>query len=75
MRFEERWLWQGYFDFSGQDPRKTTTQVIRNELARRLGLEARTLRIRQYPVGPQFRHTYWWREGRRDYADAQFSLV
>jgi hypothetical protein len=72
MRFEARWCWQGYFDLSSPGRRETTTQAIRDELTQRLGQGAQKLQIAQYPVGPQFKHTFWWREGDRDYAEAQF---
>ena len=47
-------------------------QAIRDELCTRLALPARSLRIANYPVGPSFKHIYWWREGGTDYAEAQF---
>jgi hypothetical protein len=70
--FSSDWLHKGYFDFSGQDSHHTTTLMIKADLSTGLGLPANGLRIASYPVGPQFRHIYWWREGGADYAEAQF---
>jgi hypothetical protein len=41
MKVEARWLWQGYFDLSRQDPRATTTIGVRNQLCTSLGLPRR----------------------------------
>jgi hypothetical protein len=72
MKLEARWLWQGHFSFANQERGESTAQKIRDELARRLGQGSETLRIGQYRVGPQVKHTYWWRESERDHAEAQF---
>jgi hypothetical protein len=45
---------------------------LKANLCAALGLPKDGLRIAYYPVGPQFRHIYWWREGSDDYAEAQF---
>ena len=45
---------------------------IRESLCVALGLPANGLEIASYPTGPQFRHTYWWRDHKVDYAEAQF---
>jgi hypothetical protein len=66
------WLLHGYFNLSGQDPSRTTTQQIRNELCTALGLPKKSLGIRTFPVGTNWRHTFWWREADVDYAEAQF---
>jgi hypothetical protein len=66
------WLLKGHFDFSEQDPRRTITQLIKADLCNSLGLPKDGLRIAQYPVGPNWKHIVWWREGDADYAEAQF---
>jgi len=66
------WLQKGHFDFSRQDSRNTTSLLIRSNLCAVLSLPKDGLEIRRYPVGPQFSHVYWWREGSEDYAEAQF---
>lgn len=66
------WLLKGHFDFAGQDQHNTTTLSIKAGLCEALGLPSDGLQIANYPVGPQFKHTFWWREGRTDYAEAQF---
>jgi hypothetical protein len=66
------WLLKGHFDFSAQDPRHTTTQLIKADLCASLGLPKDGLRIASYPVGAAWRHIFWWREGNVDYAEAQF---
>jgi hypothetical protein len=45
---------------------------IKESLCDALHLPPGGLRIATFPTGPQFKHTYWWREGSRDYAEAQF---
>jgi hypothetical protein len=65
------WVSRGYFHV-GSGSEKSVTQAIRDELSARLGLTPPGLQIRSYPVGPAFRHTFFWREGQRDYAEAQF---
>jgi len=74
MELQASWLLQGYFDFASEDARHTPSQAIRDGLASTLGLPAHKLRIRSYPVGPAWRHTFWWREGEADYAEAQFFI-
>lgn len=69
MNVQRAWLVRGYFDLSADDPRHTTTQHIRDVLAASLG---RQLHIAMYPVGANRKHTFWWREGTEDYAEAQF---
>ncbi len=66
------WLQEGPFDLGGPDPRHTTMISIKETLSDALRLPPDGLRIAFYPPGPQFKHTYWWREGGRDYAEAQF---
>jgi len=66
------WLLKGHFDFSAQDSHHTTTQQIKAELCAALSLPKRGLRIASFPVGVAKRHTFWWREGTVDYAEAQF---
>jgi hypothetical protein len=71
MAIQSSWLIRGYFDLSGEDPHRTTTQEIRDALSTAL---RRQLRIAMYPVGPNWKHTFWWREGAVDYAEAQFFM-
>ena len=71
MSVQGSWLLRGYFDLSGEDPHHTTTQTVRDLLSKSIG---RALRIAGYPIGPNWRHTFWWREGREDYAEAQFFM-
>lgn len=71
MAFSGEWLRRGYFDFSADGGRNTPTQVIRDHLATSRGLPSSALRIASYPVGPAWRHTFWWREGTSDYSEAQ----
>src|SRR5262245_55404576 len=66
------WLQKGHFDFSGQDGRSTTSQLIKENLRVALGLPKYGLRIAFYPGGMRQRHIYWWREGKVKYAEAQF---
>ena len=66
------WLLKGHFDFAGQDQHNTTTLLIKANLCAALGLPKDGLRIAFYPAGPQYKHSYWWREGDTDYAEAQF---
>jgi hypothetical protein len=72
MSIQRQWVVQGFFDQSAEDRRQTTTQTIRDELSAALNLPTGRLRIATYPVGPAWRHTFWWREGAQDYAEAQF---
>jgi len=62
------WLRQGFFVL-GNDG---LMQLVRDELDRGLGLSHGTLRIRNFPVAANWKHTYWWREGDIEYAEAQF---
>ncbi len=71
MGIQSSWLIRGYFDLSDEDPHRTTTQETRDALSAALG---RQLRIAMYPVGPNWKHTSWWREGTVDYAGGQFFL-
>ena len=64
------WLRQGHYDFRNQKP--SYMQAVRSELSRALGLADHPLRIASWPVGPRWRYTYWWREGKSNYAEAQF---
>ncbi len=66
------WLLKGHFDFAGQGQHDTTTLSIKANLCSALGLQPDGLRIANYPTGPSFKHTFWWREGGRDFAEAQF---
>jgi hypothetical protein len=71
MGIQSVWLTRGYFDLS-KEGQPTTTKIIRDELCKSIGLAPGSLQIANYPVGPSWKHTYWWREGKRDYAEAQF---
>jgi hypothetical protein len=66
------WLFRGYFEVSDPSGGPSITQQVRDTLAARLGRSAANFRIASYPVGPSWRHTFWWREGDCDYAEAQF---
>jgi hypothetical protein len=72
MVVQSSWLNRGYFALGNEQP--TVTQQIRDELCKTLRLPADGLHIANYPVGPVWRHTYWWREGIIDYIEAQFFL-
>lgn len=72
MTLDQTWLLQGYFQLDARHTRHTLTQGIRDELARSLGLTSKGLRIAQYPVAATYKHTFWWRMGNLDYAEAQF---
>jgi hypothetical protein len=72
VKLQGRWLVQGYFDLSDRDGGQSITQHVRNCLADRLGRPRTSVRIKSYPVGPAWRHTVWWREGKPDYAETQF---
>jgi hypothetical protein len=73
MDIQSTWLTRGYFDLSNE-AQPTTTQIIRDELCTSLGITPGGLQIANYPVGPSWKHTYWWREGKRDYAEAQYFM-
>ena len=45
---------------------------VRDELEKALGFRRNTLRISNYPVATNWKHTYWWREGNVEFAEAQF---
>ncbi len=64
------WLLKGYFDLSTQDRNRRTTQEIRRYLCEALGLSE--MEMASYPVGPDWRHVFWWRETKADFAEAQF---
>ena len=66
MALQANWLLKGYFQVDDQ------MQQIREGLAARLGRPASAVHIAFYPVGPIWKHTYWWREGETKYAEAQF---
>ena len=64
------WLLKGYFDLSTQDRTHRTTQEIRRHLCEALGLSE--MEMASYPVGAGWRHVFWWRETKADFAEAQF---
>jgi hypothetical protein len=66
------WLFRGYFEVSDPAGGPSATQHIRDGLAVRLGRPPAMVKIANYPVGPAWKHTFWWREGDSDYAEAQF---
>jgi hypothetical protein len=71
--FSADWLFKGHFDLSKQPPHGTTTLQIKNQLSIALGLpKGNGLQVASFPVGPQKRHTYWWRETELKYGEAQF---
>jgi len=70
--FNAQWLLRGYFDFKARERRDTLTRSVRDELARCLDVPADLIKISSYPVGPNYRHTYWWRLGEIEYAEIQF---
>jgi len=74
MLLSASWIRKGYFDFTGLDHHRTPTILIRKALSRSLGLPPGGLRTKSYPVGPSWRHTFWWRQGEVDSAEAQFFL-
>jgi len=62
------WLGQGFFILGNEG----LMPAVREELERLLALGRGGLRIKNYPVATNWKHTYWWREGDLDYAEAQF---
>jgi len=72
MDLQGSWLFRGYFEVSNPSGGPSFTQLVRDSLATGLGRSATNFRIASYPVGPAWRHTFWWREGDSDYAEAQF---
>jgi hypothetical protein len=66
VELQASWLLKGYFQVGDQ------MQEVRDSLAVKLGLPPPSLHIAFYPAGPTWKHTYWWREGEVDYAEAQF---
>ena len=62
------WLRQGFFILGNEG----LMPAVREELERLLTLSQGGLRIKNYPVATNWRHTYWWRENDLDYAEAQF---
>ena len=66
------WLLRGYFDFSAQNKRETTSQQIRDALCVGLDLPPKRLKMAHFPVGTNWRYVFWWRENDVDYAEAQF---
>lgn len=70
MDFQGKWLFRGYFEVSDPAGGPSFTQQVRDSLSAQIG--GPSLRIASYPVGPAWRHTFWWREGNSEYAEAQF---
>lgn len=66
------WLLKGYFNLSQQNPRRTTTLLIRDELCAALRLPEKALAIPNFPARSKWKHAFWWRDGNVDYAEAQF---
>lgn len=64
------WLLKGYFDLSAQHRNKRTTQEIREHLCDALGLSK--MEMASYPIGVGWRHVFWWRETKAQFAEAQF---
>ena len=64
------WLLEGLFDLSTQDRTHRTAQEIRRHLCEALGLSE--MEMASYPVGAGWRHVFWWRETKADFAEAQF---
>ena len=72
MSVDKNWLLRGVFQLESRRTRHTFTKGVREELARALRVAPGSLYIAQYPVAAAFRHTFWWRTGTVDYAEAQF---
>ncbi|MBM3293948.1 MAG: hypothetical protein FJY82_05420 [Candidatus Aminicenantes bacterium] len=72
MDLQGNWLFRGYFGVSAPSGGPSITQQVRDRLAIRMGRSPSAVKIASYPVGPAWRHTFWWREGAVDYAEAQF---
>lgn len=72
MSLRGDWLVRGYFDVADPEGGQSATQQVRNQLADRLNQPPSRVRIANYPVGPAWKHTFWWREGDVEYAEAQF---
>ncbi len=64
------WLLKGYFDLRKQDRNHRTTQEIRRHLCRALGLPE--MEVAFFPVGPDWKHVFWWRVTQAVFAEAQF---
>lgn len=62
------WLKQGFFILGNEG----LMPAVREELERLLSLSPGGLRIKNFPVATNWKHTYWWREDDIDYAEAQF---
>jgi hypothetical protein len=72
MDLQGKWLFRGYFEVSDPAGGPSFTQQVRDSLAAQIGGVGVSFRIASYPVGPAWRHTFWWREGNSEYAEAQF---
>jgi hypothetical protein len=62
------WLQQGFFVLGNEG----LMPSVREELEGALKLGRGTLHISNYPTATNWKHTYWWREGDIEYAEAQF---
>jgi hypothetical protein len=62
------WLRQGFFVLGNEG----LMPSVREQLEQDLNVRPGTLRISNYPVATNWKHTYWWREGDIEYAEAQF---
>jgi hypothetical protein len=62
------WLRQGYFVLGNEG----LMPSVRVELEKALSLNPGSLNITNYPPATNWKHTYWWREGHTQYAEAQF---
>jgi hypothetical protein len=62
------WLQQGFFVLGNEG----LMPSVRAHLEQALNVSPGTLRISNYPVATNWKHTYWWREGGLEYAEAQF---
>ncbi|MEM2112278.1 MAG: hypothetical protein QXX08_10465 [Candidatus Bathyarchaeia archaeon] len=70
MDFQCKWLFRGYFEVSDPAGGPSFTQQVRESLNAQI--VGASFQIASYPVGPAWRHTFWWREGNSEYAEAQF---
>ena len=62
------WLRQGFFVLGDDGFMPSVRRLLEQHLSQPQG----TLRIRNYPVASHWKHTYWWREGKTEFAEAQF---
>jgi hypothetical protein len=74
VAIKQEWVQRGFFNFGAAQGRASPSQQIRAALAAGIGVSEKALGIASYPVGPAFRHTFWWREGTRNYSEAQFYM-